>query len=87
MLFLFQVLWAKVTQRVSEELLGSFAKLNITEETLRGILFKGPGEIVQTLMGGDTISFYRAMDMMSVSYVHPLTQMILCIWPPDERGV
>jgi ABC-2 type transport system permease protein len=31
-------------------------------------------------MGGEHIKFYRAMDMLSIGFVHPLVVTILCIW-------
>jgi ABC-2 type transport system permease protein len=75
----FQCLWARITQRITDEILPSVTK-QIRLEDLISILFKGPGQIVQTLMGGETINLMRAPDVLSIGYVHPLTQTILCIW-------
>jgi ABC-2 type transport system permease protein len=44
------------------------------------ILFTGPGRLVQTLMGGESIRLDSSLDMLSIGYVHPLVQTILCIW-------
>lgn len=75
----FQCLWARVTRSVSLELLNYLGNL-IPFEDLQRELFKGPGKIVQTIVGGETINFRNIGDMLSIGYVHPLTQTILCIW-------
>lgn len=75
----FQCLWAKVTQRVIAELLPEFGQF-MSVIQIRNALFQGPGQLLQTLMGGDSIQFDRAQDMLSIGYVHPLVQAILCIW-------
>ena len=80
LLFAFQLLWAKVTQRIAGEVLARFVDLGVDIATLRSIIFTDSGKIIQTLMGGETIALERGADMMSIAYVHPLTQMILCIW-------
>jgi ABC-2 type transport system permease protein len=75
----FQCLWAKITQRVTEEILPSITQ-HLPLEFILDLLFKGPGQIIQTLIGGEKINFAHALDVLSISYVHPLTQAILCIW-------
>lgn len=80
LLFLFQLLWALVTRRIAGELLGQFHFLGISVDQLRSVIFQGPGQLIQTLMGGSAIAIERAQDMMSIAYVHPLTQVILCVW-------
>ena len=80
LLFAFQLLWAKVTQRIAGEVLGRFVGLGVDIATLRSIIFTDSGKIIQTLMGGETIALERGADMMSIAYVHPLTQLILCVW-------
>lgn len=80
LLFLFQLLWAHVTHRIVAELLAEFAKLGVDPTVLRNIVFQGPGKTVQTLIGGESVGIDRAFDMMSVALVHPMTQLILCIW-------
>lgn len=44
------------------------------------IAFNGPGQIVKSLIGGESIDLMNVLDMMSIGYVHPLVQIILCIW-------
>ncbi len=47
---------------------------------IQGILLEGPGKIIQAMVGGESIDLFRALDLMSVGFVHPLAQTILCIW-------
>jgi ABC-2 type transport system permease protein len=44
------------------------------------VVFQDSGKLVQTLMGGETVHIDRIADLLSVGYVHPLAQTILCIW-------
>jgi ABC-2 type transport system permease protein len=80
----FQCLWAKITSRILGELspfftqLASFGGKSITD--IQDEVFQGPGQIVRTLFGGERINLERAMDMLSIGYVHPLVQTIFCIW-------
>jgi ABC-2 type transport system permease protein len=82
LLGLFQCLWARVTDNITIQI------VRYLDQNLPGGInlffdefFKqGPARIVQTLMGGETIEVTRVMDMLSIAYVHPLTQVILCIW-------
>ncbi len=75
----FQCLWARVTRSVSLDLWSYLANL-VPFEELQKKIFEGPGKIVQTLIGGETIDFRHLQDMLSIGYVHPLTQTILCVW-------
>jgi len=75
----FQCLWAKITQRIVAELIPQFRELMPVTQLGR-ILFAGPGKLVQTLIGGESIQLDSALDMLSIGYVHPLVQTILCIW-------
>lgn len=75
----FQALWAKITQRISVEILPAVTPYMNVKDFL-GIIFKGPGQLIQTIMGGETINLLNARDVLSIGYVHPLTQTMLCIW-------
>jgi ABC-2 type transport system permease protein len=79
----FQLLWAKIAQRVADNngLLEFFRlQYGVSLDDIRSKVFEGPGQIVQALMGGEGIRINRALDMVSIAYVHPLTQTILCVW-------
>jgi ABC-2 type transport system permease protein len=80
----FQVLWAKVTERLLGQLspLGNAlaSQAGMSPEDLQDRIFAGPGKIIRTIIGGETIKLDRAMDMLSIGYVHPLMQTCFCIW-------
>jgi ABC-2 type transport system permease protein len=80
----FECLWVKITQRIAGQLLpllmGLASAWPISRSEVESTLFEGPGKIMRTLMGGENINLERAMDMLSVGYVHPLVITILCIW-------
>ncbi|MSU79482.1 MAG: hypothetical protein EXS16_15500 [Gemmataceae bacterium] len=83
LLFLFQILWARVTQRVTLQILEQLGKLNVSPEFIRNTLFSKndfSGQMIQAIMGGDDIRIENATDLMSISYVHPLVITILSIW-------
>jgi len=85
LLFLFQLFWARVTDRVLGELAPFFhglaeltGQFNVGD--IQSVVFNGPGKIAQSVIGGDSIDTNKAMDMLSIGYVHPLVQLILCLW-------
>src|SRR5262245_1720503 len=74
----FQCLWASVTERIIGQLAPFFTRLaaaqGLTQIDIEAVVFDGPGKIIRTLIGGETVSLERAMDMLSIGYVHPLMQ-------------
>jgi ABC-2 type transport system permease protein len=80
----FQCLWAKITDRIIGELAPFFNQLaamgGLNSQDVRNELFKGPGQIMRTLIGGERLDLDNAMDMLSIGYVHPLMLAIFCIW-------
>jgi ABC-2 type transport system permease protein len=83
-LALFQCLWAKITERVLGQLapflFGLADASGLVPQDVEEVVFQGPGRILRSLIGGETITLDRAMDMMSIGYVHPLMQTLFCIW-------
>src|SRR5262245_28925406 len=81
---LFQVLWAKVTERVLGRLAPFFNTLadmgGLTPKDIESVLFEGTGKIVRTIIGGDRVVLDNDMDMLSIGYVHPLLQVLFCVW-------
>ncbi len=75
----FQCLWVKITARISGEMV-TFLSQKLPIPDLERVLFNGPGKIIRTIMGGESIKIERAQDVLSIGYVHPLVQTILCIW-------
>jgi ABC-2 type transport system permease protein len=80
----FQFLWALITERV----LGKLAPFFINIAFFAGLdrldvereVFEGPGQVLRTIIGGDGVSLDNAMDMLSIGFVHPLMQIVFCIW-------
>lgn len=79
----FQCLWAKITQRVIGEISPFFnamaAMQALRQSDIEDVLFNGPGKIIRTIVGSET-NLDKAMDMLTIGYVHPLVVLILCIW-------
>src|SRR5260370_972035 len=84
MLFGFQALWVKATQRTTTVIAPMFQLLaqreNAKIEDVKNQLFSGPGQVIQTVLGGDQLEFQKAQDVLSIGYVHPLMQVIFCLW-------
>lgn len=79
LLFLFEMLWARVTYVIA----GDLVKLAPIAQFLPEIektIFKGPGQIIKTIMGGERVDIRRVLDMYSIGFVHPVVQIILVIW-------
>jgi ABC-2 type transport system permease protein len=80
----FQCLWAKVTERISDQLLPMLLQLGaasrVTAIDIEKTMFEGPGKITKTFMGGENISIFRPLDMMTVGYVHPLMLIVFGVW-------
>lgn len=83
LLFLFQILWSRITSRVTTEILTALQRAGVSLEFLESVLLgrnEMLGQMVQAIIGGDRIALDQPSDMMSVSYVHPLVLAILGIW-------
>jgi ABC-2 type transport system permease protein len=84
LLFGFQCLWVKATQRVTTQIAPMFQvmaqKQNKRLEDVQKQLFKGSGQVMQSVIGGDQLKFERAEDVLSIGYVHPLMQVLFCLW-------
>jgi ABC-2 type transport system permease protein len=80
----FQCLWAKITERITGQLLPILVWLaqgqRITPRQVEETIFAGPGKLIRTVLGGEQISFFRIRDMLTIGYVHPVVLVIFCIW-------
>jgi ABC-2 type transport system permease protein len=80
----FQCLWARITERIVGQIaplvttLAGFGGLSVRD--IEAELFRGPAQAIRTLIGGEGIDLQNAMDLLSIGYVHPLMQTLLCIW-------
>jgi ABC-2 type transport system permease protein len=83
LLFLFQILWARITSRVSTQILTALQNAGVPLELVQQIFLgrnDAMGQLVQAIIGGEDIALDKAGDMMTIAYVHPLVLTILCIW-------
>lgn len=80
----FEAVWTKASHRTVTQLAPFFSALIAGRggglQEIEDQVFKGPGKIVHTMLGGDQMRFEHAMDMLAVGYIHPLLQVLLCIW-------
>ena len=51
-----------------------------SQKAIEDVIFGGPGKLAQSVIGGESIHFERAMDTLSIGYVHPLMQIIFGLW-------
>jgi ABC-2 type transport system permease protein len=80
----FQCLWTKITARILGNLAPYLNRLAaLAGQGLGDVeekIFEGPGKLIRTLIGGETITLDAAQDMLTIGYVHPLIQTLFCIW-------
>ncbi len=83
LIFLFQILWARVTSRVTTQILTALQGAGLSLDFLQRV-FMGPGEMIgqmiQAIIGGEKIELDKPDNFMSISYVHPLPLTMLGIW-------
>ena len=81
---LFQYLWALITERILGKLAPFFVTLagfgGLTRGNIEKVVFDGPGRVLRTIIGGEGISLDNAQDMLSIGFVHPVMQIVFCIW-------
>jgi ABC-2 type transport system permease protein len=84
LLGLYQMLWVKITSRLLGEMAPFFNQLaglgGMNQHDLEQEVFKGPGQIIRSLIGGERINLDHAMDMLSIGYVHPVMELMFCVW-------
>lgn len=80
----FQFLWALITERVLGKLAPFFINLaffaGLDRLDIEREVFEGPGQVFRTIIGGEGVSLDNAMDMLSIGFVHPVMQIVFCIW-------
>ena len=84
LLCLFQIFWTKIMERIIAQLAPFFYGMagysGIDVKQVEKVVFDGPGKLIRSIIGGETIDLNNAMDMFTIAYVHPLVQTIICIW-------
>src|SRR5262249_3818242 len=81
----FQCLWVKITDRLGHltELLRGLAegqRVPVPPEMVEAVIFQGPGRILQSLMGGESLSIFRPLDLPRTGYVPRRGRATLCVW-------
>ena len=83
LLFLFQILWSRITSRITTQIVRDLQAANLPLEFIQNLLLSRNemiGQLVQAIIGGHPIQLNKSDNFMSISYVHPLVMAILCIW-------
>ena len=83
LLFLFQILWARITSRITTQIITDLQRAGITLEVLQNLLLGRNeiiGQLVQAIIGGEQIELNKSDNFMSIAYVHPLPLTILGIF-------
>jgi ABC-2 type transport system permease protein len=75
----FELIWAKVTERITHDL-AKYIGAVMSLKALTDRIFSDAGQIVQAMLGGESIAVDRAADVLAVGYLHPLILAVLCIW-------
>jgi ABC-2 type transport system permease protein len=81
----FQFIWARVTDRllgtITPFFVGMAGMAKLTRIDLEKFVFDdGFASILRTIIGGEKVVLDRAMDMLSIGYVHPVMQFVFAIW-------
>ncbi|MFL5329841.1 MAG: ABC transporter permease subunit [Gemmataceae bacterium] len=80
----YECFWVKIAQRAAMQISPFFStvaeRAGLYQRQIEDMLFSGPGRIVQTMAGGEDIHFERAMDVLSIGYMHPLMLIVFCVW-------
>ena len=76
----YETLWVLVTERITTRVAPLFESAGVTIEFIQKLLFRGAGEVIQAVLGGQPLEFQDPKQLLPVGYIHPLVQAILCIW-------
>jgi ABC-2 type transport system permease protein len=80
LLLAFEALWVKIAERISGLLRTLRNLMNVLPHQIEEEIFRGPGQILKTIIGGERVSIFHPGDLFSIGYVHPLLLAILSIW-------
>jgi ABC-2 type transport system permease protein len=83
-LFGFSLLWVKTAQRVTTEIAPFFNGIarysKIDPKLFEEVMFKGPGRVSQSVLGGADVKFDRPTDFLAVELLHPVIVILACVW-------
>ncbi len=84
LLFGFSLLWVKVAQRVTTEIAPFFNGValisQVNPKLFEEVVFKGPGKVSQSVLGGTDIQFERPTDFLAVELLHPVVLILIGVW-------
>lgn len=83
----YELLWGKITDRVYRQFMPLinelFALAQLTPWAIKALekrFLEGPGQIVHALLGGDLVNLNDPATVLTIGYVHPFVQFVLCLW-------
>ena len=83
----YELLWCKIADRIYRQVMPLinevFALARLTPwaiKTLEKRFWEGPGQIVYALLGGDLVNLNDPATVLTIGYVHPFVQFVLCVW-------
>ena len=88
--FGFEMVWVKVVQRLTGEIAPMLSLVSVVAgrapDWLIELFFEGPGKVFQTILGGENLRFDNPQDLLAIGFMHPVVQVILCIWAVGRAG-
>jgi ABC-2 type transport system permease protein len=83
-LFVFEVFWVKVVERVTTEIAPMLGLVSLMqgrqEDFLMNLFLKGPGRVIQSVLGGADVRFNVPQDMLAVGHMHPVVLIVVGLW-------
>lgn len=84
LLIAFSAFWTKIAQRITTEIAPFFNGMalmnNINPKLLDEVVFKGPGKVAQSVMGGSDVRFEKPSDFLAVELLHPVVLFLSGMW-------
>lgn len=84
---IYELIWSKITDRVYRQFMPLiqelFALAQLTPWAIKALekrFLEGPGQIVHALLGGDLVNINDPATVLTIGYVHPFVQFVLCLW-------
>ncbi|MCS7167295.1 MAG: ABC transporter permease subunit [Gemmatales bacterium] len=83
----YELLWSKITERIYRQFMPLvnelFALAQLTPWAIKAFekrFIEGPAQIVHALLGGDLVNLNDPATVLTIGYVHPFVQFVLCLW-------
>ncbi|GBD35632.1 hypothetical protein HRbin36_00745 [bacterium HR36] len=86
-LAIYELIWGKITDRIYRQFMPLVNELlalaQLTPWAIKALekrFLEGPGQIIHTLLGGDLVNLNDPATVLTIGYVHPFVQFVLCLW-------